>query len=250
MLKTILFLVFPILLFSQKDDVSSSNTLIVDYSFFLHMKGAPSPIVINSKLTSTQNISLYEMDFLGNTNFQDEEDSESGVAFSVKPTNNEYIFKDFKERSIYSMERVLMEPFFVKDTMATFNWEIEAGFKNVIGYKCQKASLKYRGRNYIAFFTIELPFQNGPWKFCGLPGLILEVYSTDSVFKLKADKLQIKQKNVKIENQYVKRYESQIVSWEAFISQYKKKYNELLHYRFPGGGSMTIPKKGIETYIE
>jgi GLPGLI family protein len=142
-----------------------------------------------------------------------------------------------------------MKPFFVKDSMSIFNWQIVNEFKNVIGYKCQKATVDYRGRSYIAFFTTEIPFQTGPWKFCNLPGLILEVASIDNVFKITANKLQIKRVDVKIENPYKKKLQN-CISWQEFIFEYKRKYNQLLHYRSPNGGTRSIPEKNIETYIE
>jgi GLPGLI family protein len=244
----LLFFLFPIYCLAQ-EKVISENTLYAEYTYTIQMKGAPSALVINSMLTANQYTTLYEMDFLGNSNFQKEEDSEEGVVLYIKPKHNKFVYKDFEERAIYSIERVEMKPFLVKDSLSFFNWKIENEFKDVIGYKCQKATTFYRGRNYEAYFTTAIPYQTGPWKFCNLPGLILEVYSTDDVFKIEANKLVIKNTAAEIENPFQKNIEKAI-SWRAFTTEYKKKYNELLHYRGPGGVRMSIPKKGIETYIE
>lgn len=54
-------------------------------------------------------------------------------------------------------------------------WNIFPEHKVIIGYNCQRATCSFRGRDYEAWFTSEIPLSYGPWKFQGLPGLILEV---------------------------------------------------------------------------
>ncbi|MBC8986350.1 GLPGLI family protein [Pedobacter sp. N36a] len=49
-------------------------------------------------------------------------------------------------------------------------------------YLCQKASLSFRGRDYIAWFTTDVPVNDGPWKFSGLPGLIVKIEDTKALF--------------------------------------------------------------------
>jgi GLPGLI family protein len=62
------------------------------------------------------------------------------------------------------------------------NWTVSDDTLTVVGYLCQKATCKFRGRDYTAWFTTDIPISNGPWKFGGLPGLILKVYDTDNLY--------------------------------------------------------------------
>lgn len=61
-------------------------------------------------------------------------------------------------------------------------WEIKDTVKIILGYQCQLATTEFRGRKYEAWFTMDIPINNGPWKFYGLPGLILEAYDTANDF--------------------------------------------------------------------
>ena len=58
---------------------------------------------------------------------------------------------------------------------AKFAWKLLAETDSVGGYLCQKAETEYKGRVYEAWFCPEIPIDAGPYKFRGLPGLILKV---------------------------------------------------------------------------
>jgi len=62
------------------------------------------------------------------------------------------------------------------EPIPTQNWQIGSETKTITGYQCQKATCSFRGRNYTAWFAVDIPISQGPWKFGGLPGLILNVY--------------------------------------------------------------------------
>ncbi len=48
--------------------------------------------------------------------------------------------------------------------------------KQKIGeYNAQKAITNFGGREWTAWFSTDLPFQDGPYKFYGLPGLIVKI---------------------------------------------------------------------------
>lgn len=62
---------------------------------------------------------------------------------------------------------------------AKFNWKIGTETKKFGNYNAQKATVNYGGRNWIAWFSTELPFTDGPYKFYGLPGLIIKIEDSD-----------------------------------------------------------------------
>lgn len=69
------------------------------------------------------------------------------------------------------------------------DWKLEDKYKTISGYECQKASVTFRGRNYDAWFTTEIPLPYGPWKFGGLPGLILEIYDDTKEISFTAENI-------------------------------------------------------------
>lgn len=69
-----------------------------------------------------------------------------------------------------------------EDPFPKLNWELVEGTDTIATYACQKALLKFRGRNYTAWFSPDIPVNDGPWKFSGLPGLILKIEDADQLF--------------------------------------------------------------------
>jgi GLPGLI family protein len=70
------------------------------------------------------------------------------------------------------------------------DWKISPDKQKIGEYNTQKASTEFAGRKWTAWFTTDIPFQDGPYKFRGLPGLILKLEdSTEShIFVLKGIK--------------------------------------------------------------
>lgn len=56
-----------------------------------------------------------------------------------------------------------------------FNWKIDNQKEKIGAYNAQKATTEYGGRKWTAWFTTDIPLQDGPYKFHGLPGLIVKV---------------------------------------------------------------------------
>lgn len=72
------------------------------------------------------------------------------------------------------------------EPLGNMNWEIGEETDTICGYVCTKATASYGGREWEAWFAEEIPTQFGPWKFNGLPGLILKVTDTEGVHDFSA----------------------------------------------------------------
>lgn len=243
-------LIFFFFFFFLQVSFSQENMIIIDYTHHIHMKKVPSATIVDARLTFNDTVSNYEMDFVGNLNFEEEKaGKEGGSVYAIKAKKNPHIFKNFIEKKINSIERVSMKPFYVKDTMNLFDWKIDTSKREILGYKCQKAKTHFRGREYIAYFTLEIPYPTGPWKFYGLPGVILSVESTDKVFKMNANKIVIKKSGKTIIRNPFDTFDLKPITWESYIKEYEKKYYELKNYRGENGTTRSLPKKKIETII-
>lgn len=65
-----------------------------------------------------------------------------------------------------------------KEPIPKMEWVMAEGDTTLLGLKCSKALLNFRGRDYTAWYCPEIPLPFGPYNFGGLPGLIFKI--TDS----------------------------------------------------------------------
>ena len=89
-------------------------------------------------------------------------------------TQDEYYYFA-KENSLFLKERVI-NFYLIEEPPYTIDWKITNDTMSFSGIHCQKATSQFKGRNWNAWFATELPFQSGPWKLHGLPGLIIDAY--------------------------------------------------------------------------
>jgi len=116
-------------------------------------------------------------------------------------------------------------------------WQISADTTTVLGYTCIKATTSFRGRTYIAWFTPSIPMRYGPWKFNGLPGLILKAADTEGLFEWTA--IGIEQSQNK--DMYIINFD---VITKFLIKTERKDVIKLLHKRWDdpvGLGMANIP---------
>lgn len=103
-----------------------------------------------------------------------------------KPAFSYRIYKNHltNEQMLYEAKGVYR--FKINDS-PTLEWKIDKeAKKEILGYSCQLATMDFRGRTYSAWYTAELPFIDGPYKFSGLPGVILEMYDTKKQYHFSA----------------------------------------------------------------
>ena len=97
-----------------------------------------------------------------------------------------YVYKNYPQGKMTVTDGLLMQDYIYEDTLYAQNWVIQDSSKLILGHECQKAVCQYRGHCWTAWFAMDIPITDGPWKLCGLPGLIMEATSEDNshAFKL------------------------------------------------------------------
>ncbi|KQM20539.1 GLPGLI family protein [Chryseobacterium sp. Leaf201] len=84
------------------------------------------------------------------------------------------VTKSYPDYKTFLLTKVSMDQYKVREDRKP-EWKILPEKQKIGSYNAQKATASYGGREWIAWFTTEIPFQDGPYKFYGLPGLIVQI---------------------------------------------------------------------------
>lgn len=89
------------------------------------------------------------------------------------------IFNNYPANKRTVQDAAFFDYYIFEDDNEPQKWTIVAdSVKTILGYKCRKAFCSYRGRDYEAWYAPDISVSAGPWKFSGLPGLIMSVQDT------------------------------------------------------------------------
>lgn len=120
---------------------------------------------------------------------------ESGEIMQYKARYTYCIFKNYPPGRITTIDDLLLSDrrFVYEENVTQFDWIILDDVATINGYLCQKAKCEFGGRVWEAWYTEELPISDGPYKFYGLPGLIINIADTKNHYSftfLSIEKLQ------------------------------------------------------------
>ncbi len=88
----------------------------------------------------------------------------------------EEVLKHFPEAKLIVNHRMPRKNIYqYEEDIPNWQWKLCEETCEILGYSCRKAQCAFRGRLWTAWYTEQIPISDGPWKFCGLPGLILKV---------------------------------------------------------------------------
>lgn len=133
---------------------------------------------------------------------------------SVNSFLEEFIRKDYSNNSISSYIVKTPNEFNYIQTI-DFNWQIGNEQEKILSYDCKIATCTYSGRNYKAWFTEKIATSDGPFKFRGLPGLIIKIEDDQNFFKFEMVGINIQQKSITLEPIFFK--QAKTVSFKDFL---------------------------------
>ncbi len=84
------------------------------------------------------------------------------------------IAKSYPIREVLYKDRISMDYYSYREN-PNLIWKISDEKQKIGNYSTQKATTGFGGRKWIAWFATEIPFPDGPYKFYGLPGLIVKI---------------------------------------------------------------------------
>lgn len=90
------------------------------------------------------------------------------------------IYKNLNEGKTMAKNKLAEKNYIYHESQVPLDWNITSESKDYSGYQVQKATTSFAGRDYEAWFTMEIPLPDGPYVFSGLPGLIVELYDTQN----------------------------------------------------------------------
>ncbi|WP_129714698.1 GLPGLI family protein [Pedobacter sp. SYP-B3415] len=146
------------------------------------------PYTENMLLITGQNASVYtSYDKINRSaalrqQIQEQISNQAGSATNIRVQNRETrpvsqidYFRFSNEGKLIIKERIFNN-YLIEEPIPRINWKISKDTASFSGLLCQKATARFKGRDWTVWFAPELPFSSGPWKLNGLPGLIVEAY--------------------------------------------------------------------------
>lgn len=100
-----------------------------------------------------------------------------------------FVEKNYPDYVLSYFNSLLSDEYLVQDARKQ-EWKILSDKEKIGNFNAQKAVCDFAGRKWTAWFTTDIPIQDGPYKFHGLPGLIikLEDNTHSHIFELKGVK--------------------------------------------------------------
>jgi|LauGreDrversion4_2_1035121.scaffolds.fasta_scaffold62759_3 GLPGLI family protein len=186
-MKKKIYYLLLILLLSLKG--ISQNSMIIEYSVSMNTMERKGILFY-----STKENCFYTEKYKSNLNTDnktsiEEQNSSNIKVYSKIDINKEYIQEYLKNEIINNYDFVGNKKVQYQDTCSLLKWIIKNETKFIDKYKCTKAVCNFRGRNYIAWFSTEIPVTVGPWKFHGLPGLIFQISDESGLFVWNLEKI-------------------------------------------------------------
>lgn len=104
-----------------------------------------------------------------------EQRAEAIMNGKLKKGESMNVFKNYPSPGRMTNTEVVCEDWFrYEEEIPDFGWELTDSVKTILGYECKGARCTFRGRDWTVYYAEDIPVMEGPWKLCGLPGLIME----------------------------------------------------------------------------
>jgi GLPGLI family protein len=160
----------------------------------------------------------------------------------TKIPEGHFFFINTNRSLLYQTESFKNIIFYVADSLYPMKWQLLPDTMLILRKKCLAATTVFRGRKYLAYYAPAIPITGGPWKFGGLPGLILSLSAEDNYVKYQAVEL-VENYSGEIKVPDVSKIK--FLNWNEFVIKYKESFEKLKKQvrsdgTMPPGSTLTL----------
>lgn len=189
----LIIVIFAALLLTSRSSIAQKNVDSFSIKCTYDLQFQPDSTDVNSKktdrmllfLNGSNSLFMSEKTFLQDSaEVADAGKVSSGSTITVRGSRNDFRYTITKNSSnqINTVDYTARERFEYSEPRNIFHWKVLADTATIAGFHCQKAETDFGGRNWIGWFTTEIPINDGPYKFNGLPGLILKINDSQNYY--------------------------------------------------------------------
>ena len=122
--------------------------------------------------------------------------------------------------------------YMVTEPVEQIKWIATSETTTILNFKCFKATANFRGREWTAWFTQDIPVTSGPWKLNGLPGLVLRASDSEKHYTFECMAIGKIDKTLHMSD------------YSKYSSVSKKEFDMLL-YKFKTNPLAVLENKGV-----
>jgi GLPGLI family protein len=137
------------------------------------------------------------------------------------------IYRDRDHGETFDVMTVLNKQYVIKDSIPCQSWKIKNDMKEIAGRICMNASWfdPIREKEVMAWFALDLPIPIGPNRYCGLPGMILEVNEANGAVVYTATAVLLSEDKIEIEKPEVKK-KRKVITYQEYNDIITKHIND------------------------
>lgn len=185
-----LLMLLPIFMEAQNLSEDKMTAVTYLYSFAVNesdqqLRQENMNLLINGQESSFQSYNLRVMDSLMLDMKEDDFNDPKMVAARGKYRYFNKYNIHITENDVTFQSKLGLNEYVYEEKLA-LDWKLGSETKEIMGYTCKNATVIYGGRQWKAWYATNLPLNAGPYKFKGLPGLILKATDITGNFDFEA----------------------------------------------------------------
>ena len=168
----------------------------------------------NYKLINSKGVSIYK-------EYPSDSASVKNDMVISEADKNVY-FKDKNENLFFRETSLIGKNYLISDSLPKYKWKISNDQKDILGYKCLKATTCVDGQTIVAWITDKVPINDGPIEYWINNALILKL--TTNNFTIIAKEIVSFSETLEVE----KPKKGKVIKRQAFVDKIKNYKNDLL----------------------